>query len=372
MIIKRLELKNFRNYKEQTIDFTPSINFIYGMNAQGKTNVLEALFFMGCARSHRTSKDMCLIKEDEGSFMLRVHVLYDDEIEKEIKISYDKETKKKDLYINGKKQQSIGELFGKMQMVFFSPEDLMMLKEGPAVRRRQIDIIMSQIKPAYFYELSRYHKVLAQKNNLLKEIKKKAKLIETLDIWSENLAASGAKVIIKRREFIKEIGEMARQKHLVISDGTETLGITYKTFFEINNGISENDISKKLFDKYMENREREILTGITFIGPHRDDIIFNINGMDTRNFASQGQQRSAVLSFKMAQLDYIFSATGERPVLLLDDVFSELDEKRKEYMYGNLADNQIYITGTQRDDIIKRRFEDINYLFVENGRIVKE
>lgn len=372
MIIKRLELRNFRNYKEQTIDFIPSINYIYGMNAQGKTNVLEALFFMGCARSHRTSRDACLVKEDEGSFMLRINIVYDDEIEREIKIAYDKDTKKKELFINGKKQQNIGELFGKMQLVFFSPEDLMMLKEGPAVRRRQIDIIMSQIKPAYFFELSRYHKMLAQKNNLLKEIKKKAKLIETLDIWSENLANTGAKVIIKRREFIKEMSKIAKQKHLVISDGDETLNIIYKTFCEINSDLREEDIAKKLFDKFLENREREILTGITFIGPHRDDIIFDINGMDTRNFASQGQQRSAVLSFKMAQLDYIYSETGERAVLLLDDVFSELDEKRKEFMYGNLSDNQIYITGTQRDDIIKRRFDDINYLFVENGRVLRE
>ena len=221
MIIKRLELKNFRNFKEEKIEFSSGINYIYGMNAQGKTNILESLYFCGCSKSHRVNKDTYLLNEKEQAFYVKMNIEYIDNIQKELMIIYDDKSKKKELRINGIKQKGMGALFGKVNVVFFSPEDLMLIKEGPSIRRRQMDISISQLRPSYYYDLIKYHKILEQKNNLLKNIKKKARLIETLDIWNENLSKYGAKIIRKRIEYINEIADIAQKKHLAISDNKE-------------------------------------------------------------------------------------------------------------------------------------------------------
>jgi DNA replication and repair protein RecF len=370
LIIARLQLKNFRNYKELQTGFSKGINFIYGLNAQGKTNILEALFFSGCAKSHRTNKDSNMLKDDEEEFMVRINIAYDDGIDREIQITYNKNSKKKDLKINGFKEKGVGELFGKVKLVFFSPEDMMLIKEGPAFRRRQVDIALSQIRPSYFYDLSRYYNIVLQKNNLLKESKRKESLAGTLDAWSVNQAKYAAKVIVRRREYIKEIAEIAKRKHDSISENSETLEISYKSGFE--DEYEENGIFEILYEKYIENRDREMMAGTTFIGPHRDDIIFSLDGREVKSFSSQGQQRSVVLSYKMAQLEYIEKATGEKPVLLLDDVFSELDEKRKKYMYDNLSDIQTFITGTKKDETIKEKYNEVKYFFIENGKVKEE
>ena len=362
-------MQNFRNYDEAQINFSDNLNYIYGLNAQGKTNILEALFFLSCGKSHRTNRDINLLRESTEELYVRVKAQYGNGIEIEIQLTYNGSTRKKELSINGSRQQSIGELFGRLQLVFFSPEDLAMIKEGPAGRRRQADISLSQIKPSFYHDLSKYCKILMQKNILLKEVKKREKFTGTLDIWSEKLAEYGAKVICKRREYIEEIAEIAKKKHMVISDGKENLSIGYECFTGKEESFDEREIKEKLFTKYMENRDKEIFCGTTFIGPHRDDIIFLINDREAKAFASQGQQRSAVISFKMAQLELIKNVTGERPVLILDDVFSELDEERRNYLYNNLKDMQTFITGTEKDDIINGMFDDVKYIRVDKGGI---
>ena len=368
MIIKSVELKNFRNYKNEKIEFSRGINYIFGMNAQGKTNILESLYFCGCSKSHRTNNDVYLLKENEHEFYVKMNIEYEDTIQKELMIKYDENSKKKELQINGIKQKGMGELFGKVNMVFFAPEDLMLIKEGPALRRRQIDISLSQLRPAYYYDLIKYYKILKQKNNLLKEIKKNTRLLETLDVWNESLSRYGAKIIVKRIEYINSIAEIAQKKHLAISDNKEVMKIKYKASMEIKDTNDEERIFKNLYEKYKENREREIIIGSTVTGPHRDDIIFLINGNEAKGLSSQGQQRSAILSFKMAQLDLIGENIGENPILLLDDVFSELDEKRKKYIYDNLYDIQTFITGTEKDDTITSRFKDIKFFNIEKGK----
>lgn len=370
MIIDNLQLKNFRNYKDLHIGFSEGINFIYGLNAQGKTNILESLFFSGCAKSHRTNKDENMLKDEEDEFMVRVKIIYDDGIDREIQLNYNRESKKKELRINGYREQGIGELFGKVKLVFFSPEDMMLIKEGPTFRRRQVDIALSQISPSYFYDISRYYRIILQKNNLLKEARKKPGLAVTLDAWSENQAKYAAKVIVKRKEYIDSIAVIAKEKHRSISENREKLDIIYKSCAD-----SEEDearIFELLVKKYGECREKELLAGATMIGPHRDDIVFDLNDMEVKSFSSQGQQRSVILSYKMAQLEHIGRETGEKPVLLLDDVFSELDEKRKKYMYNNLSGIQTLITGTKKDRTIKNKYKEIKYFYIENGTVKEE
>jgi DNA replication and repair protein RecF len=306
--------------------------------------------------------------EETEEFLVKIGVEYESGIKKDIQIVYNRNTKKKELKINENRQQTIGELFGKLQMVFFSPEDLMLIKEGPSVRRRQIDIALSQLKPSYFYDLSKYYKILAHKNNLLKEIKKKPALLQTLDVWNENLAAYAARVIGKRKRYIEEMAAIAKIKHMVISEEKEELDMQYGCMF-LSAADNEKELSAVIADKYKENREKEIIMGTTFIGPHRDDIIFSINGKEAKGLASQGQQRSVVLSFKMAQLQMIKDQINEMPILLLDDVFSELDERRRRYVYDNLQGTQTFITGTEQDMMIKDIINDIKYFKIENGII---
>ncbi len=368
MIIDTLKLKNFRNYSDAFVRFSKGVNYIYGLNAQGKTNILESLFFCGCARSHRTNKDINMLMEDTEEFLVKISVEYDSGIKKDIQIIYSGNTKKKELKINENRQQTIGDLFGKLQMVFFSPEDLMLIKEGPAVRRRQIDIALSQLKPSYFHDLSRYYKILAHKNNLLKEIKKKPNLMQTLDVWNENLASYASRIIIKRKGYIEELAAIAKTKHLIISEDMEDLDIRYSCMFS-DVDDDEKKLALKITDKYKENSEKEIINGTTFIGPHRDDIIFNINGKEAKGLASQGQQRSVVLSFKMAQLQIIKDQINEMPVLLLDDVFSELDERRRRYVYDNLQGIQTFITGTEQDTMIKDKLREVKFFQIDKGSI---
>lgn len=384
MLAKRLVLKDFRNYNVQEFKFSKAYNIIYGSNAQGKTNILEALFMCAAGRSHRTNKDSDLIRNGSQSFTIELEIerTY---TETEIKIHYDRNGKKA-IAINSKPVKKLGELMGKYNAVLFSPEDLSIIKEGPSLRRRFIDVAISQIKPSYFYDLQQYLRVVAQRNSILKMMKEKKIDREQMEIWDENLAKSGARIISERLKFVNDINVMANKNHKKISDKEEELELRYLTIFgrDIKNILvsqgEENKINNELVDieqiimeKIKKERRIEIERGTTTIGPHRDDLEIIINGMNARQFASQGQQRTAIIAMKMSEIDIIKQRTGEAPVLLLDDVMSELDEKRKRHVSENLENMQVFITCTE----VNRQFEEngmkegTRYYKISEGRIME-
>ncbi len=367
MKIERLELQNFRNYKKESIEFSKNFNIIYGENAQGKTNIIEAVFLCASGRSHRTSKDVELIKFHNEGYCVKVDIENND-AKKKIEIEY-KIGKKKAIRINEIAVKKIGGLMGNLLAVIFSPEDLMVIKEGPTLRRRFIDITISQIKPTYFYDLQQYNKILLQRNALLKEIPKNRSLIETLDVWDENIAKVAARIIRVRFEFIMRLGRIAKEKHFKLTNEKENMIIEYKTSLDVIDK-DESEIEKDLA-KYLEkNRNIDLKRCTTSIGPHRDDYEIVIDGMNIKMFGSQGQQRTSILSIKLSEIEIIKEETGEYPVLLLDDVMSELDQKRQEYLIDNIDEIQTFITCTEANILNNKSEKEFKYIKVEEGRII--
>lgn len=370
MYIKGLKLRNFRNYKKLDIELSENFNVIYGNNGQGKTNILESIYLCASGRSHRTSKDMELVNLEENSYYISIDVQKKDSSSL-IEIMYEKNTKKR-VRINEVPAKKIGDLMGQVNVVMFSPEDLMIIKEGPSERRRFLDITISQLRPSYFYDLQQYYKILGQRNNLLKEIQEKRGLIDTLDIWNENLVNVGARIIKKRHEFLKRLSSFAEKNHLKLTNGKERLNLKYSCSLNTKGEEDVNEI-KGVFKKKLERlQESEIKKGVTLSGPHRDDYDILLNGLNIKVYGSQGQQRTAVLSVKLSEIDIMKENTDEFPVLLLDDVMSELDNKRQEYLFNNLKSIQTFITCTDKgffEDKIKNNSKFFN---VNNGQILEQ
>jgi len=365
--LKALSLKNFRNYERIELEFNKDFNILYGFNGQGKTNILEAIFVCASGRSHRTSKDMELIRFDGNEYNIKADVKRTDS-SVTIEIIYEKNTKKK-IRLNGIPVKKVGSLMGNLNAVMFSPEDLMIIKEGPSERRRFIDITMSQLKPSYFFDLQQYARILAQRNNLLKEIEKNKSLTGTLDIWDENLVKTGSRIIKKRHEFLSKLKNLAKEKHLSLTDGSEVLDIKYVPSFSIKDLEEEKEIESAFLNMLERGRQKEILKGITLYGPHRDDYQLILNGKNIRMFGSQGQQRTAVLSVKLSELDIMKEETGEYPILLLDDVMSELDRDRQKYLFKYLKGIQIFITCTDKDIFQGMLENGCSFFNVRNGSI---
>ncbi|WHH57245.1 DNA replication/repair protein RecF [Petroclostridium sp. X23] len=367
MYVGNLKLYNYRNYTSVDIDFSKSINIIYGNNAQGKTNILEAIYLFATGRSHRTSKEKELIRFGQDFANIKLSFLNEDQLNcGEMILS---QNQKKKIKINEVPINKIGELMGFFNAVMFSPEDLNLIKEGPSQRRRFLDICISQMRPAYFYNLQQYIKVLDQRNNLLKKINKNKSLYETLFIWDEKLIEYGSKIILYRVSFINKLKEVARKIHENITRDMEDLDIEYMPNVRIENAAQISDIKKIFKESLNKNISREIDMGITLTGPHRDDINFKINSVTVKNFGSQGQQRTVVLSLKMAEMEFMKEDKGEYPVLLLDDIMSELDIHRQDYIIRNISDKQVIITCTDID-----RFNINNHTAVykiENGNVLK-
>ena len=357
MIIKSLALRNFRNYETLTISFSPKLNILFGDNAQGKTNVLEAVYVCGTTKSHKGSKDRELIRLGEEEAHIRM-LVEKEGLEHKVDMHL-KKNKAKGVAIDGVPIHRSGDLFGLIHIVFFSPEDLNMIKEGPGERRRFLDMELSQIDRVYLHHLGKYNKVLLQRNNLLRQLGYEKGLLDTLSIWDEQLVRNGSYLIEERSRFIKDLNTMIAPIHKKLTDGREEIQLVYEPNVE----------SEQFLERLTRFRERDIYQKATLTGPQRDDISFLVNDCDIRRFGSQGQQRTAALSLKLAEIELVKKISRENPVLLLDDVLSELDRNRQNCLMERIDGIQTLLTCTGLEEMIQRK-KDIYQIFeVKNGTI---
>ncbi len=355
MYIESIELSNYRNYSDVKVEFGKNTNILYGDNAQGKTNILESIYMAATTKSHRGSKDRDIIRigEDESHIRLLVN-------KKDISHRVDmhlRKNKNKGVAIDGIPIRRATELYGLLNVIFFSPEDLSIIKNGPAERRRFMDLELCQISRLYYQNLSSYNKILNQRNNLLKQIYYNKSLMDTLDIWNMQLVDSGVRIIKERRNFIEMMNELIGDIHSRLTSGREKLEIVY-----------ECNVDEENFDKVLQEKtETDLRYSSTQSGPHRDDISFLINGIDARKYGSQGQQRTVALSLKMAEIKLVKKIINDNPILLLDDVMSELDTSRRDALIEEIKDIQTIITCTGYDDFIKEQIIINNVYSVVEG-----
>jgi len=371
MYLERVLCRNFRNFEELMIDLNPNLNIFLGANGQGKTNFLESIYLMATANSHRSSITSEMINWDKEKALVQLLLR---RREGKIKLAMRLEKSGRQVEINDNPLDKVKELLGYLNAVLFSPEDLKLVKEGPSHRREFIDLEISQVSRYYNHLLNKYDHLLKQRNNLLKSIRDgKSTDREMLSVWDEQLAAVGSKIILKRIEVVDKLKILARLSQRKITEGRENLELEYD--------ISLNNFSKKLgeaelrevfIDALISKRDQEISRGYTVVGPHRDDLILKVNDMDLRKYGSQGQQRTAALSLKLAELEFMKSETGEYPVLLLDDVFSELDGLRRKALINIIADKiQTIITATDGENLSGIKNNSYNVYQVKKGRIKK-
>jgi DNA replication and repair protein RecF len=361
MHITQLKLKNFRNYTEEVFEFQNGINLLMGSNAQGKTNAGEAIFFLCTAYSPRANKDKLVIKNGEDTAEIS-GTAKSDYGEVSVRIGFNKNDKK-NIYVNGIQVLKVGELLGNIHSVFFNPAELKLVQESPEDRRRFLNVSLSQMSKNYFYALQRYNKILQQRNNLLKEPNRDI-IRETLPIWDKQLSDQASKIIAMRNNFLKELSPIAQEKHAFLSDGKEVLEM------KTENGYygSEQEIAYAIYEDLKTGLEKDIRLGFTTRGPHRDDIKFSLNGLDARVYGSQGQQRTVALALKLAETETFKNRFGEYPILILDDVLSELDKKRQRKLIGSVEHLQTIFTATGYDRTV---FKDkkVNKIVIENGKV---
>ncbi|MBK5245693.1 MAG: DNA replication/repair protein RecF [Peptostreptococcaceae bacterium] len=363
MFIKKIELNNFRNYIHLDMDFHKKVNILLGKNAQGKTNLVEAIYFTSIGKSFRTNKDNEMIGFD-GEFA-RVKIIAEkneEPLELELLIKKEgKEVKKE-----GYKLSKTSEMLDNIYIVVFSPEDLRIVKDEPEKRRKFIDRELCQLKPVYYNNLSRYKKILQQRNALLKgkEIKE-----DILKVWDISICEVGSEIIRQRREFIEKINIISKEIHKEITNNKEILDIIYESNIEyVENIEKQKDFYLKKLEKNWKN---DIYKGNTSVGPHKDDLKLIVNGIDIRNYGSQGQQRTAALSLKLAEVKLIEEEKREKPILLLDDVLSELDSTRQKYLINSLKDLQIFITTTEISKFLEESLSEKNIYIVKEGNVNK-
>jgi DNA replication and repair protein RecF len=364
MKVIALKFENYRNLQNNIISPCDGVNIIYGDNAQGKTNLLEALWMFCGGHSFRAAKDNELIKWDTDFAKLEMRFL-GQEREQIAKITFKGNRKK--VEINGVDKKSAASLIERYCAVVFSPEHLTLIKRGPSERRKFLDSAICREKLKNAVVLSKYNRVLNQRNSLLKDIFKRPSLEETLPIWDEPLILNGALLIKKRMDYAKMLSQKAAVYHNGISRGSEKLKIRYISSAEIEDSDSLTEIQNKLRAKLESNTSDDIRTGVTNAGPHRDDIEILINGKNAKQFASQGQQRSAVLSLKLAEAGVLRERMGEEPVILLDDVLSELDANRQDFLLNELHDCQVFITCCEQSN--KEQLKNGKIFCLENGVI---
>ncbi len=360
MKINSLDLQNFRNYDMLHIEFDKETNIIYGDNAQGKTNILEAVYVSATTKSHRGSKDREMISFNEEESHIKAVVE-----KKGTPYRIDmhlKKNKSKGIAINGIPIKRASELFGVINIVFFSPEDLNIIKDGPAARRRFIDMELCQIDKIYLNDISNYNRILIQRNKLLKDLYFRDDIKDTLDIWDMQLVQYGIRIIKRRKSFFEELNEIIKEIHGNLSGHKEELMIEYEP------NVAWEDMERQVF----LSRERDLKTKMTNIGPHKDDICFQINEKDVRKYGSQGQQRTSALSLKLSEIELVKKNIHDDPILLLDDVLSELDSNRQNYLLNSIKDIQTIVTCTGLDEFINNRFE-INKIYkVIDGKVSME
>ena len=368
MIIKSLELSNFRNYMFLSMGFDSGTNILYGDNAQGKTNILEAIFVSATTKSHKSSKDKDIINFKEEEAHIRTY-LEKDGVETRVDMHLRK-SKSKGIAIDGTRLKKATELLGILNIIFFSPEDLSIIKNGPLERRRFMDMELCQLDSVYLYNLNQYNKIVNQRNKLLKDLYANPALRETLNIWDMQLVSFGSKIMERRIQFVDQLNEIICDIHKNLSGGKEQLKIVYEP--EVTIAEYEN--------KLLRNQERDIKLKMTTVGPHRDDFSFMVTKLDEegnfldepidiRKFGSQGQQRTAALSLKLSEIELVKRITKDTPVLLLDDVLSELDSNRQNYLLNSIGDIQTIITCTGLDEFINNRFKINRVYKVTNGSV---
>ena len=363
MYIKRLKIKDFRNYDTAELYFSDKTNIIYGNNAQGKTNILESIFVFCSGRSHRRADDGEMIRE--GAFRSIIEVEFCDENRDYYGKMIMQSGKKKLVSFNGVSLTKISQIANYINAVIFSPEDLNIVKGSPGERRRFMDMALSQLKPNYVSVLNDYLKVLKQRNNLLKKLNPNSAEADTLDIWDESLADLGAKITIYRKDFIDFLKPFILNTYAELSN--EKLDLNYISNF--TQSFDNYDVIKEnMLNLLKKNRRRDIETKISNIGVHRDDILFSIDGRDLKIYGSQGQHRSVVLCMKIAQTEAVYSVKKTYPIILLDDIMSELDKNRRDYFAGKIKDEQVIITCADRDNTQK----DAKYFYVKSGNVKAE
>ena len=350
MIIRSVELNNFRNYENVKLDLDSEINIFYGDNAQGKTNFLEAAYLCGTTKSHRGSKDKDMIRfgSDESHVTTIV-----EKVDHTYRIDLHlRKNKSKGISIDRIPIKKASELFGILNIIFFSPEDLNIIKNGPSERRRFLDNELCQLDKIYLDDLKKYNKVLEQRNQLLKDIYRHPELKETLDVWDLQLVEYGKRIIARRNSFVEELNEIVSEIHGKLTKNKEEMLVKYEPSVEVEN----------FEDKVFLNRDRDIRYAQTSCGPHRDDILIRSNNIDMRKYGSQGQQRTCALSLKLSEIKLVEKTIHDKPVLMLDDVLSELDRNRQNDLLSSIDNIQTLITCTGIDDFVNNRFP-INKVF---------
>lgn len=357
MWIKSIELNHFRNYGDLKLEFDPGINIFYGKNAQGKTNLLEAVYLCSTTKSHRVSRDRDMIQFHQDESHIKMFVIRD-QVPYRIDMHL-KKNKSKGIAVNGLPIKKASELFGIVNVVFFAPEDLQIIKNGPGERRKFIDLELCQLDKIYVHNLIQYNKTVIQRNNLLKDLFDHPEYRDMLPVWNEQLVNYGVPVIQIRRRFIQELNDIVGEIHQRITGKKEHLNLVYEP------DVKETDFEQSLF-QYGDRDER---LKTTTMGPHRDDICFYTDGMDIRKYGSQGQQRTAALSLKLAEIELVRMRTGQSPLLLLDDVLSELDSDRQNHLLNSIQNVQTMITCTGLDEFVRHRFHIDSVFQVEDGCI---
>lgn len=368
MYLETIEIQNFRNYEQAELSFSPAINVLIGENAQGKTNLIESIYFLAMSRSHRTSRDRELIRWDsdfakvKGSLKKKTNTL-------PLEITLTKQGKQARL--NHLEQKKLSDYIGQLNIILFAPEDLSLVKGSPSVRRKFIDMELGQMNKIYLYHLSQYQQILKQRNQFLKQVRYEKKYDEIyLEVLTEQLAAEAAEVLFSRFKFVNQLSRLASVIQTDISDTKEALTIRYRTSASVDENMSVEEMFKALKEDYEANITQEIDQGTTTIGPHRDDLIFYVNNRNVQTYGSQGQQRTTALSLKLAEIELMYETTGEYPVLLLDDVLSELDDSRQTHLLKAIQNKvQTFITTTSLDGVQMDLLDDPLIFYVDKGTI---
>lgn len=365
MTVDSVTIKNFRNISELSLSADKGVNVIYGENAQGKTNILESIWlFTGC-KSFRGAKDAEFIKF--GEEYAKIKLFFSDNIrEKNSEIIFSE--KKKNVFHNGVTLRSSAELIGSFYSVIFSPVHLSLIKDGPSARRKFLDTALCELKPSYAENLADFKRTLLQRNALLKDLYMSPDIYDLLDIWEDRLARSAAVVVYERLKYIELLSEFSKEIYSGISENKETFSVAYSLEEKIDKNISVKDLYLFLSENIKKTRKEDIICKSTSVGPHKDDLEIKINSVSARSFASQGQQRSCALALKLGESEIIKKITGETPVALLDDVMSELDEKRQDYILNHITDRQVFLTCCDPSQVL-RMCEGKSFL-IKGGEIV--
>lgn len=369
MELRQLQLENFRNYTRLDLNFPKSLNIFLGENAQGKTNILEAIYVLAMSKSHRTHNEKELILFNQ-EFARITGLVQKKNSQLPLEIILSKKGRK--TKVNHLEQKKLSDYIGYLNVILFAPEDLSLVKGSPAVRRRFLDMELGQISPLYLYELVRYNKLLKQRNAYLKLMAEKKGDELFLDVLTEEFVKSGVKVILQRINFIKKLEKWAQALHQKITHQKEVLTLRYKNSFSYE-AFTKEALEKDFLAELTRKRAQELFRKTTLVGPHRDDLLFFINEMDLQSFGSQGQQRSAALSVKLAEIDLIGEEVGEYPILLLDDVMSELDDSRQLHLLEAIEGKvQTFLTTTTLAHLEKSLTVEPDIFYVKKGKIERQ